>query len=155
MFYLGIIFMEATASCRDWVHFLASNQVAHSQPPVTQVIKHSFRHRASTPNMKIFKKLLYFYSTRVNLQTNNIVFPLLCMYFIYRRKQQNCLKGLTIIAALLAWNWVYRPCWLWRRPTCLCLPSTGFKGVCHHMQLVVWFLIILSTFDFSGQSSSV
>jgi hypothetical protein len=36
----------------------------------------------------------------------------------------------------LSWNSLYRPGWLrTQKSTCLCLPSAGIKGVCHHARL--------------------
>jgi hypothetical protein len=38
-----------------------------------------------------------------------------------------------LCVAWLTWNSLYRPGWLQtQKSTCLCLPSAGIKGVCHH-----------------------
>jgi hypothetical protein len=52
---------------------------------------------------------------------------------------------LCIALAVLSWNSLCRPGWpRTQKSACLCLPSAGIKGVCHHLPAISLFLITVS-----------
>jgi hypothetical protein len=62
----------------------------------------------------------------INLFITLFCFVLFCFVLF-------CFETGFLCVAWLSWNLLCRPSWLQiQRSTCLCLPSAGIKGMCHH-----------------------
>jgi hypothetical protein len=60
----------------------------------------------------------------MSIKGSFLFFVLFC--FVFSR------QGFSVYPWLL-WNSLYRPGWPWtQKSACLCLPSAGIKGICHH-----------------------
>ena len=78
------------------------------------------------------------------------IFFLLLLFLVFPR------QGFSV-QPWLSWNSLCRPGWpQTQKSACLCLPSAGIKGVCHHARPSVHFLIFtVVVFIFPKSSSSL